>query len=704
MNLDNFFSPHSVAVVGASQEAARIGGRLIRYLVRHGFAGDIYPVNPKYDHIAGLTCYAALADIKPAPDMVLIAVPEKAVAAVLAEARACRIKNAIVYSSGFSETGAEGRLKQEKIRSLALAAGMRVCGPNCVGIINFHDRMAMSFSQFLETSQLIAGPVAFISQSGALGGSLLNRAQDDQVGFSHFVSTGNEAVLEASDFIDYFLTEPRTEVIMAVLEGIRDADKFLQVCDRARDVGKPLIVMKLGRTQAGVKAAGSHTGSMAGSDEVFDAIFRQKGVVRVNDLEDLYPMAAAMVKSKPFKGKRIGIITSSGGGGIILSDKIIAAGMQLPELSEACAKKLRALVPPYVALNNPLDLTAQLINDPNLFQNVVDVFSADENFDAVVVAASMVAGELSRKRAAYIIQAAGKVEKPLFTWWAAGSLASPGMDMLLKSNVPFFTSARQCVQTLKALAWHAESKREVAPGAPGRATLNAADKGWIEKIFRNPEKTIGEQAGKKILSAYGIPVVKEQLGRNQDEVLAMADRICYPVVLKVVSPDVPHKTESGGVRLNIADERELADAYHDIITSVRNYNARAEITGMLVQEMAEPGIEVILGVKHDRQFGPMVMFGLGGVFVEVFKDVALRRPPFSERDAYNLIEETKASHILKGYRGKKPSDLPALARIVSAVGQLALDWQNRFTEMDINPLVVHPEGHGAKVLDCLFVK
>lgn len=705
MKVAKLFKPDSIAVVGASSNVSRVGGRLYENLKKHGYRGDIYLVNPRYDAIGEMKCYRRLSDSPHPVDVALVAVPAEAVAAVLEEAGESGVKNVIIYSSGFSEVGAEGRSRQERLQELALKYDICVCGPNCVGIINFQDRVAMSFSQFLNVSQLIPGRIAFISQSGALGGSLLNRAQDHKIGFSHFVSGGNEAVLDSSDFIEYFIEDPGTDVVMALLEGVRNADKFLKAALRAQSANKPLVVMKVGRTQAGSRAASSHTGSMTGVDEVYEGVFRQYGIIRVSELDDLYLTASAFVKSPRPKGNRVGILTSTGGGGVILTDKLVESGMTVPEPSPATASGLSRVVPAFTSVQNPFDLTAQLINDPQLFRNCLEVFAKDENFDAIIVAASMVAGELSARRAGFIIEGVKSIEKPLFSWWAAGSLSAPGMEMLEESRVPYFTSASQCVNALEALVRYSRLNETIAGADRCAVPLPGPEaKAVVMDLLSSGRGTLTEEKGKQILSCYHIPVAAERLAQDLQEARQIAAGIGYPVALKVVSPQIAHKTEAGGLKLNIGDQRRLDEAYTEILDNVGAYNPKAVVNGVLVQEMLPPGKEVIVGVSRDPQFGPMVMFGLGGIFVEIMRDFSLRRAPLRKQDAWEMIRQIKGYRILEGARGEKPCDLEAVADVLMAVSQLAVDLKDLVSEIDINPLLVYPQGGGAKVVDCLFIK
>ena len=703
-DLTHLLSPKSIALIGVSRDPSRIGGRILKYLRNHEYGGEIFLVNPKYKEIERIKCYSSISAIPFGIDVALIAVPEDSIISVLEEAGGAKVKSAIIYSAGFSEMGDEGKIKQRKIKEVAEENGMLVCGPNCVGIIGFHNRTAMSFSQFLDMPKLIPGNVAFVSQSGALGGAILNRIQDRSIGISYFISTGNEAVLESSDFIEYLLDDPQTTVIMALIEGLRDAEKFIKVADLALRKKKPIVVMKVGKTESGSKAASSHTGSMTGSDSVYDAVFKQKGILRVEEVEDLYLTASIMAKCHLPKGKRVGIITTTGGGGVILTDKLVEMGMDLPELSPGTMAKLSETKASFGIVKNPLDLTAQVVNDPLLFPKSIEAFTKDKNFDMIIVALAMVAGERSKERASHIIKAANSTEKPILTWWASGSLSSPGMKMLEESRVPLFTSHNRGVKALATLVQYSRFLETYNEEDIPAISVSKDKRSKIEKILRSSSGTLTEDEGKKILSYYGIPVPLEELGRDLGEIKDIASRIGYPVALKIISPQIKHKTEAGGLKLNINNERDLAWTHEEILKKVKHYGPDAEIKGMLVQEMVPPGKEVIIGVIQDPQFGPMVMFGLGGIFVEILKDFSLRHAPIKERDAWEMIRGIKGYQILEGVRGDKRSDLESVVHTLMAVSQLAVDFKDIFSEIDINPLVVLPNKEGVKAIDCLFVK
>jgi acetyltransferase len=706
MDLSPLLNPQSIAIVGVSGDFSTIGGKLFKTLVNHGYKGKIFPINPEYEEIGGIKCYRSISDINSEIDAVLVAVPDKGVTGVIEESAKKKIKSAIIYSAGFSELSRGGKRSQEQIVDLAKKYNLLICGPNSVGIIDFHNNIAMSFSQFLDLPQLIPGNIAFVSQSGSLGETLINRAQDNGIGISYFISTGNEAVLELSDYIECLLDDPHTLAIIALIEGIRNVEKLLSVADSALEKKRPIIVMKVGRTAIGRKAVSSHTGLVAGSDAVYEAIFRQKGIIRVYEPDELYYTASMLAKNTLPKGNRVGIIATTGGGSVILLDKLAEIDMVIPELTHRTDRELSKIIADFSLIKNPLHLTTQNFDDFLLFPKALEIFVQDENLDAVIIAISMVGGEQSKEMAMNIIRIAESLEKPILTWWSGGSLSNPGMQIIRKSSVQLFTAPDQCVVALTAsvrykrfLENHTHNREKEVP-----ISISSSSRKRIETILETSKRILTEDLCKEILSYYGIPITSEKLSRSMDEAKKNALEIGYPVALKIISPHIAHKTEIGGLRLSIGNDEELSLAYKQVLDNAQKHNPDAEIKGVLVQEMVKPGKEVILGMVQDPQFGPMIMFGLGGIFVEVLKDFSLRHAPLKERDAWEMIQEIKGYPVLKGFRGESPWDLAAIIRVLMAISQLAVDFKNFILSMDINPLVVYPDGQGVKVLDCLIVE
>lgn len=704
-DLSPLLNPESVAIIGVSKNPSRIGGRLFKYLTKHGYNGRLALVNPKYQELNGATCYPAVSDIPIPIDCALIAVPGKHVFSVLNACADSNVKAAIIFSSGFAEMGESGKEAQNKIKELARKKDMRVCGPNCIGLINFNNHIALSFSQLLEIDALLAGNIGFISQSGALGGSLVNRAQDHKVGLSYFISSGNEADIEVSDYIKHLvLHDEKTKVIAAVIEGFKDGDKFVEAAELALKHGKPLIVLKIGETEAGKKAAASHTGSMTGSDSVIDAVFNQKGVIRVRNYDDLFQTASLFSKGRIPKGKRVGILTSTGGGGIIMADYYTKLGLTVPEPSEKTQDHASKEIAVFGKVANPFDLTGQIFSDPDMFKRCMKLFVEDDNFDIVQVNVSMVAGQSSEYRAQMLLESIGGSDKPVVTWWAAGSLSDPGIEQLKDSEVSLFRSPERCATAVASLVQYSRHlEKSTAVTASVLADTNSISSEKAKGILDAGGKSLSEHQSKALLNLYGIPVTREQVVTSPQDAICFAEEIGFPVVLKIDSPDILHKSEAKAIRLGVDSIDALLRFYDEIIANAEKYNPSARINGLLVQEMIRDGSEVMIGMSHDSQFGPTIAFGLGGIFVEVLKDIALRIAPLSQSDAEQMVKEIKGYRILQGMRGRKRADIEAVVDVLLRISRLAQDWRDTISEIDINPLIVFDEGHGVKAADALVV-
>lgn len=703
--LSPLLNPESVAIVGVSQSASRIGGRLFKYLSKHGFKRDLFLINPKYEELNGVKCYCSISDIPTSIDCALIAVPEKQVLPVLNRCADSNVKTAIVYSSGFAETSRSGEKAQNRIRELAERKNLRICGPNCIGIINFSDHIALSFSQLLEIDTLIPGTIGFISQSGALGGSLVNRAMDKNIGLSYFISSGNEADLDVADYIKHLvLHDEKTDVIAAVVEGFKNGAKFIEAAELAIKHRKPLIVYKIGETEAGKKAAASHTGSMTGSDSVIDAVFHQKGITRVRNYDDLLQTAALFTKSRLPEGNRVGIVTSTGGGGIIMADYYTKAGLSVPDPSQQTKDLAAREIAAFGKVANPFDLTGQLFNDPEMFGRCMKLFAADKNFDIIQVNVSMVAGKSSEKRALQIQKAARKISKPVVTWWAAGGLSVPGIKVLNDSDITLFRSPERCAAAVKALV---DYSQKLAKRPEVKTRNETADRsiflGRAENILNAGDTSLSEHQSKELLKQYNIPITRERVATSPLEAARFAAEIGYPVVLKIDSPDIAHKSEADAIRLNVRNRKETLRIYDELIENAITYNSNARINGVLVQEMISSGTEVMIGTSQDQQFGPTVVFGLGGIFVEILKDMSMRVAPLSRSDAEQMVTEIKGYQILQGARGKTGSDIEAVVDVLLRISKLAKDWEDTISEIDINPLIVFDKGRGVKATDALVV-
>lgn len=703
--LSQLLTPESVAIIGVSENSTRIGGRLFKYLVKHGYKGKLALVNPKYDELNSVKCYPGISDVPYDIDCALVAVPGKFVLPVLNECADNNVGSAIIFSSGFAEMGDEGKKAQARLKALAQEKNMRICGPNCIGLVNFNSKTVLSFSQFLETDSLIPGNIGFISQSGALGGSMANRAQDKGIGLSYFISSGNEADLDVSDYIRHLvLHDEKTTVIAAVVEGFKDGPKFVKTAELALKHGKPIIILKIGETEVGKKAAASHTGSLTGSDAVIDAVLNQKGVIRVKNYDELFQTASLFSKNKIPKGNRLGILSSSGGAGIIMADHYTKFGLAVPEPSQKTKDLAAKEMASFGQVANPFDLTGQIFSNPKMFKRCLNYFIDDENFDIIQVNMSMVAGAASADRANQLLDVVRTSPKPVVAWWAAGSLSEPGMQILNNSEVASFTSPDRCAAAVNSLVNYHMAAQTAAQNSGESSTPKAdVDQLAVKKILHTANKSLSEHQSKTLLKSYGIPVTNEKIVNSVDEAMNFAKEIGFPVVMKIDSPDILHKTEADVIRIGVKDEHDITIAYEEITVNAAKYNPEARVNGVAVQEMVQGGIEVIAGMSQDPQFGPTIAFGLGGIFVEVLKDISLRVTPLSEFDAKQMVTEIKGYPILTGVRGKAPADIEAVVDLLQNLSRLVQDFKEDITEIDINPLIVLDRGQGVKALDALVV-
>jgi len=705
--LISFFRPNSIAIVGASQDLTSISGKPLKFLKEYGYKGDVFLVNPKYSEIHGVACFPSIKDIPGQPDLALFAVAYHRVMPALAECAEKGIKNVIIFSSGFAETGAEGARLQNQIKELAMTSGIRVCGPNCQGMVNLAESIAASFSAALESGSLLCGPVGFATQSGALGYSTFNQAQEAGIGFTYIVNTGNEADITTLDAMEFMVEDEATRVILGYLEGVPNPEQFKTVATRALKLEKPMILLKAGRSAIGSRAASSHTAALTGSDAAFQAVCRQKGIVRVNDIEELLDMAKVFAPGKLPQGNRLCVISTSGGAGIIAADICADLDLELPDLLEESYNQIKEFIPSYGSARNPIDITAQVINDPTGFRRCVEIVLADPNVDCLMIVQTMITGPAGEQVARDIVDLLRTSIKPVVIVWTAGDVTNQRCFQILKEGgVPYFKAPGRGVRAIKVLVDYASFARGYKNGllqAQIRPqVLSGQELQGVRELLAGGG-TLSEHEAKKVLRWYGLPMPEEGLAASEEEAVDLAQRIGYPVAMKIESPQLLHKTEAKGVILNISSPQEVREAFCGIVKNARSYNPDAEIRGVLVQEMIGKGIEVIVGVNNDPVFGPVVMFGLGGIFVEVFRDVAMRPAPLSKEDAMAIISEIKGYPLLTGFRGRGRGDTAALAEVLIAVSHLAVDLKDDLAELDINPLIVLPEGQGVKLADALII-
>jgi acyl-CoA synthetase (NDP forming) len=699
LDLTRFLNPRGVAIVGASNDLTRIGGQPIRLLTEYGYKGKVYPVNPKYTGIHGLQCYPNVGAVPQPCDVALIALAAPHVPGVIEECGRAGIPFALVLSAGFSEVGENGEALQAKLVQAAKSSGVRVNGPNCLGMLNLNDGVRNGFGGTLMLNTLKPGPIAMVTQSGGFGFGVVAIAAHHGVGMSYAISTGNEADLTALDWLAATIELPDVEVAVAFLEGISDGRRLLGIGQRALELGKPILVWKVGNTDIGRQAAASHTARLTAGYELYRAAFRLGGFIEVRDIDDLVDICKVLHARKLPRGNRVAVITPSGGAGVLLADRCVEEGLTLPPLSDATVTKLREYVAAFATVANPVDVTPQGYNDNYASYNrlIGDVL-ADPNIDQVILRAPR--GSAATIWAKNFVEMVRDIDKPVVLNWPTSPDDNADVVEFLEANrVPVVMAPGRTVHALAAVNEYARRKRAF-DAARGRASTRVVDAQKLELPAR--AGTLGEHRSKALLQAYGIPVVREVLLSAGDVEKLTRAPLPFPLAVKIESADIPHKTEAGVVRLAIGDLASLKRAAREVLQAAREYNANARIDGVLVQEMAT-GLEVIVGAVNDRFFGPVVAFGLGGVFTELLKDVTYRFAPFDVDAAKEMIGEIRGAALFNGYRGGPALDVDALADTLSRVSLLIADHADRIAEIDVNPLFVRPAGEGVVAADALVV-
>jgi acyl-CoA synthetase (NDP forming) len=694
--LDALMAPRSIAIIGASQDATKIGGRPVDLLRRYNYAGRIYPVNPKASMVQGLQAYASLDELPEAPDLAIIAVDAEQAPKAVEQCAERGVRSVVVFSSGFAELGEKGRAMQERLRTAARRTGMRLLGPNCLGVVSVAERSIATFSIVLEHSLPAAGSLGIVSQSGNLGSFTMRLASDRGVGVSRFMTTGNECDIDIADGIAWLARDPATKVMLCCMEACRDAGRLIAALTEARDAGKPVIVLKIGTSAAGQAAAASHTGAMAGSDAVFDALLARHGAVRVRSVDELIDLghaASILLPDRLPKGQRLGIVTASGGFGVLLADAAQAVGLSLPELNEATQRTILELVP-FASARNPVDATAQMSSRPDLLQKILSAVVADERCDAIVLPLPF-SLHMPRLRSVYMEALrhirAQYPDRSVILCVDGPPDALAELHAMGYPTVASFDGCCAVVAALARLQAIAKAPKDASQPAIAKASPLAAD------AFRH------ELGAKRALAEAGIPVLLERLALDADAAARAANQIGFPVVLKIASPDLPHKTEAGGVAIGLRSEAEVRQAHAEMLRRVAAKAPHAVIDGVIVAPMVQGLSELILGSRIDPVFGPVVMVGLGGIFAEIVQDTAVQMAPVSETQAMAMLTSLKAFAVLNGARGRRRTDLEAAARAIAALSRFAVAHAETVSEIDINPLLLKAEGEGAVALDALLV-
>ncbi|MGF6307571.1 acyl-CoA synthetase (NDP forming) [Bradyrhizobium sp. i1.8.4] len=698
--LDSFFAPRSIALIGASRDHEKIPGRLLAMLRKNGYPGALYPINPNYDEIDGLRCFKSIADIGAPIDLAVIVIPARAVLPALEQCASVGVRNTVIISSGFAEEGGDSADMQEAIVALAKRTGMRISGPNAEGFYSQVQKVAATFSPTVDVKpdapDLVASRrrIGIVAQSGGIGFAIYHRAKALGIALSYVVSAGNESDLGAGEFFDYMVQDPSTDVILLFIEGIRDVDKFLAAAKRAAELRKPVIVTKVGRSGAGERAAASHTASMAGWSAAYDAVFAKYGFIVSNDLDEAVTIAAVLTTNPLPKGDRVAVLTVSGGAGIWGADTVSMQGLRVPELSATIQSQIKQWMPSYGAAGNPVDVTAQGVSSGGL-QNSIELFDASDEVDATLVVLSLSSETRMPLKEAELKPVISKQNKPVVFY--SYTLPSPfARQELAKSGVVVLSGLTHVGVAMRRLADHASFR-------PAPDMVASASQSRDLSAHLSSKALLFEYDSKMLLRAAGIALPDEVLVTDRDGLDAAVERVGFPLVMKIQSPAIAHKSEVGGVRVNIAAKGAAFTAYRDMLETVQKQRPDAAIQGVLVGPMARKGVEIIVGTMSDATFGPMVMVGLGGITTELFKDVVYRPAPVSPAEAIAMLETLKAAPLLHGFRGAPKADVAALARLISQISVLAAQHRSEIAEIEVNPVLVHPEGQGVTIVDALVV-
>lgn len=697
-NVSFIFSPRTVAVIGASTREQAVGRHVFANILFSGYTGIVYPVNPKAKGILGVRAYHSVCDIPDEVDLAVVIVPSVVVPKVIQECGEKGVKAAVIISAGFKEIGSKGSDLEKTVVEISRKYSISLLGPNCLGVINTDPEISLNAT--FAGSMPKAGNIAFISQSGALGMAALEYARGKNIGLSKFISVGNKADITENDLLAALRDDRNTEVILLYLEDLTDHRGFIEL---AREITgeipkkKPILAIKSGRTAEGARAASSHTGALASSDEAYDSFFQQCGVLRVETLEELFNYAIAFANQPLPKGDRVAIVTNAGGPGIMATDACIRHGLQLASLDKRTTEKLKKGLPSTANITNPVDVIGDAKEDR--YALALKSVLVDRNVDGVIVICTPQAMTNLEKITSVVAETASKYKKPVMACCMGITDISEALRILDEKNVPHYgfpeAAARAMANMSSYAQWVARPRTEVR-------IFKDVDKRKVKKILatvkRDNRSFLPEPEAHEVLRAYGFPVLDFRLAKNEEECIRYAGEIGYPVVLKIVSPDVLHKVDIGGVKLNIGNEAEVKRAYRDILHSAKAAKPKANIWGIFVQKMAKGGKETIIGMNKDPRFGNLLMFGLGGIYVEALRDVTFRIAPIRERSAERMIKEIRGYRMLEGYRGEKPSDVRAVGECLERLSQLVTDFEE-IEELDINPLLVFEKGKGARVVD-----
>jgi acetate---CoA ligase (ADP-forming) len=692
MSLEMFFNPDSVAVVGASQTTGKVGYEVLANIIAAGYKGRIFPVNNKATEIEGLKCYPDIESIGQAPGLVIIILPARIVPSIMQQCAKIGVKSVIIITAGFKEVGQEGLKLEQQVIRIAKQSKIRVIGPNCLGIISTPNDLNACFAGDLPKK----GAIGYLSQSGALLAAILDTANAHGIGFSKLVSVGNKADVDELDLIDYFGKDSDTKVIAGYLESISDGSAFVRLAEKISQ-NKPILLMKSGGTGAGAQAASSHTGSLAGSETAYEAVFERAGIIRCSSIKSQFDFAQAFANQPLPAGSRVAVITNAGGPGIMAADAVERVGLDFAKLTGETEKKLADVLPAAANIHNPIDVLGDALADR--YKIAIDIVIDDPNVDAVLVLLTPQAMTEAAETAKAMANASDrKTGKPIFAAFLGAGKVAEAVEVLRSSGIPQYDCPESAVLTIKTMVdyvrWRSRPKRVVKLFGVNRRKVETV----IERHLRQGMREIGETEAKEILEAYGFVTPKGSIASTADQAANIAQQLGYPVVMKIWSPDILHKSDVGGVKVGLKNAREVMDAFDLMMYRIPKKMPDANIMGVLVQEMCGSGKEVILGMNRDPHFGPLMMFGMGGTMVEVLKDVSFYLAPLTAEEAKQMLINTKTYKMLKGVRGDKGVDIDAIAEGLQRLSQLVTEFP-QIQELDINPYVVGPEGTTAIAVD-----
>ena len=688
-----FLSPKSIAVIGASDKQGSVG-RAITSNIMNGYKGTVYPISPTRETVFDQKAYKSVLDVPGSIDLAVVITKNTIVPVVLEECGKKKIKGAIVITAGFKEVDEEGKKLEQKLKDIATKYGVKVIGPNCLGVMNLEPQTMMN-STFLKITPK-SGKIALVSQSGAICAALVEDASAQGIGFSAVVSMGNKADMTEIDVLKMLADHEQTKVIVMYLEDMGDGQEFLKVCKQiTKNNKKPILVLKSGRSPEGAKAAMSHTGALMGSDEIYDAVIKQSGAIRVDTMEELFDYATAFSKQPlPTEGDLV-IVSNAGGPAIISTDSCSKLGIKMAKIEEI-RPKIDAVIPPWGSSRNPVDIVGDA--DFNRFENVLNEVLAHKNVGSVISMCTPSATLDYDKLAEVIVKMSKKYKKTMLASLMGLDEGITNREILANGDVPYYTYAEGSIRALKAMLRFADWIKT----PEGNIAKFDVDKAKASKVFDKVKEegrtNLLEEEGLEILSAYGFPLPKSILAKTEDEAVEAANKIGYPTVMKIASPQIVHKSDAGGVKVNLSSDKEVRDAFKVIVDNAKKYDSKAEIKGVLIVEMVKGGKEMIIGSKLEPGFGPVVMLGMGGIYVEILKDVTFRLAPFTDQEANDMISSIKTKKLLEGVRGEKPSDVEKLSECIQRLSQLVTDFRE-IKELDMNPVLVMQKGEGCKILD-----